>query len=83
MVKFKGFNGGRIIYFVDLRELRLGAGLSQDELAFIVGCSINTISSIELGHYDPDLAMILKLCFALNCSFSDLVIANYVDKFVS
>lgn len=55
-------------YICYLREHRLDAGLTQSQLASLVGCSKNAISSIERGEYMPSLILCYKLCDVLNCS---------------
>lgn len=55
-----------------LKEARTEAGLSQGELAEIVGVSRNTISSIETGQFNPTARLALILCIALNKKFEEL-----------
>ncbi|WP_416905019.1 helix-turn-helix transcriptional regulator [Micromonospora echinospora] len=45
----------------DLRELRLAAGLSQRELAQVLGVSRQTINSIETARYDPSLPLAIAI----------------------
>lgn len=47
-------------------------GLSQTELARLVGVSKNTISSLERGEFNPTAFTALKICQALNKSFEEL-----------
>ncbi|MBQ6569622.1 MAG: helix-turn-helix transcriptional regulator [Clostridia bacterium] len=47
-------------------------GLSQAELAKMVGVSRNTISSIETGQFCPTAKLALILCIALDKKFEDL-----------
>ena len=49
-----------------LKEARAEKGLSQAELAKIVGVSRNTISSIETGQFNPTAKLALVLCIALD-----------------
>lgn len=56
-----------------LRELRLGAGLTQEELGFEADLRRTYISILELGHQQPTLTTILKLAKPLGCSASDFV----------
>ena len=55
-----------------VREARKEAGLSQEELADMVGVSRNTISSIERGQFNPTAKLALILCIALEKKFEDL-----------
>ncbi len=55
-----------------LKEERQKAGLSQGELAQLVGVSRNTISSIETGQFNPTAKLALVLCIALNKKFEEL-----------
>lgn len=56
----------------NLKEVRLQAKLSQAKLAEIVGVSRNTISSIEIGQFNPTAKLALILCIALDKKFEDL-----------
>lgn len=55
-----------------LKKARVEAGLSQSELAAMVGVSRNTISSIETGQFNPTAKLALILCIALDKKFEDL-----------
>ena len=55
-----------------LKEARADRGLSQAELAKLVGVSRNTISSIETGQFSPTAKLALVLCTALDRKFEDL-----------
>ncbi len=55
-----------------LKEARAEQGLSQSELARMVGVSRNTISSIETGQFNPTAKLALVLCIALDKSFEEL-----------
>ncbi|MBQ2069980.1 MAG: helix-turn-helix transcriptional regulator [Bacilli bacterium] len=52
--------------------VRKDKGLSQLELAKLVGVSRNTISSIETGQYEPTAKLALLLCVALDRKFEEL-----------
>ena len=47
-------------------------GLSQTELAKLVGVSRNTISSIETGQFNPTAKLALIICIALDKKFEEL-----------
>jgi putative transcriptional regulator len=55
-----------------LREVRTEQGLSQAELAKLVGVSRNTISSLETGQFQPTAKLALILCIALDKKFEEL-----------
>ena len=55
-----------------LKQARTEAGLSQGELAEMVGVSRNTVSSIETGQFNPTAKLALILCIALNKKFEEL-----------
>ena len=55
-----------------LKVARAEKGLSQTQLAELVGVSRNTISSIETGQLNPTAKLALVLCIALDKKFEDL-----------
>ena len=55
-----------------LVEARKEKGLSQAELAKLVGVSRNTINSIETGQFNPTAKLALILCIALDKKFEEL-----------
>ena len=55
-----------------IKEVRMEKGLSQAELAEMVGVSRNTISSIETGQYYPTAKLALILSLALEKKFEEL-----------
>lgn len=55
-----------------LKIARAEKGLSQGELAEMIGVSRNTISSIETGQFNPTAKLALILCVALDKKFEDL-----------
>ena len=55
-----------------LKAVRTAAGLSQGQLAEMVGVSRNTISSIETGQFCPTAKLALIICIALDMKFEEL-----------
>nr|WP_325304373.1 helix-turn-helix transcriptional regulator [uncultured Dysosmobacter sp.] len=55
-----------------LKVARAEKGLSQTQLAELVGVSRNTISSIETGQFNPTAKLALILCVALDKKFEEL-----------
>ena len=56
----------------NLADIRKEKGLSQADLAKIVGVSRNTISSIETGQYQPTAKLALLICIALDKKFEEI-----------
>ncbi|WP_343209636.1 helix-turn-helix transcriptional regulator [Anaerolentibacter hominis] len=55
-----------------LKAARTEKGLSQDELAGLVGVSRQTINMIERGDYNPSLNLCLKICWVLERTLDEL-----------
>ena len=55
-----------------LKVARAEKGISQGELAKLVGVSRQTISSIETGQFNPTAKLALILCIALDKKFEEL-----------
>lgn len=62
----------QLILHNNLKQIRKEKGISQRELAKLVGVSRNTISSIETGQFNPTAKLALILCIALDKKFEDL-----------
>ena len=56
----------------NLKEYRQKKGLTQSQLAELVGSSKNTISSIETRQFCPTAYLASLLCVALDCKFEEL-----------
>lgn len=56
----------------NLKAARSEKGVSQQQLAEMVGVSRNTISSIETGQFNPTAKLALILCIALDRKFEEL-----------
>ena len=55
-----------------LKEIRTEKGLSQAQLAEMVGVSRNTISSIETGQFSPTAKLALVLSIAFEKQFEEI-----------
>ncbi|MBE9139155.1 helix-turn-helix domain-containing protein [Nodosilinea sp. LEGE 07088] len=55
-----------------ITQMRTKAGLTQTELAQLVGVSENTIANWERGSASKWIGNLIKLCGALNCTLEDL-----------
>lgn len=56
-----------------LREHRLRAGLTQDEVAWQVGVSQGSISHYEKGRIEIPLGVLLAFCHLVHASLVDVV----------
>ena len=79
MVKLPSFgfedvhdNDGELELKNRLKTARAERGLSQVDLAQLVGVSRQTISAIETGLFNPTAKLALVLCIALDKKFEDL-----------
>ena len=55
-----------------IKEYRVNAEITQEELAKAVGVSRQSINSIERGHYVPSLPLAIKFAAYFNCSMENL-----------
>ncbi len=55
-----------------LKEVRIERGLTQKELAELVGTTRQTIISIEQSSFNPSARLALLLSIALEAKFEDL-----------
>lgn len=55
-----------------LKMARAEKGISQSDLAEMIGVSRNTVSSIETGQFNPTAKLALILCIALDKKFEEL-----------
>lgn len=55
-----------------IRERRIQAGWTQQELAERCAVSRQTINAVETGKYDPSLPLAFSLAAAFSCRIEDL-----------
>ncbi len=55
-----------------LRMYRVGAGLTQEELAMKVEVTRQTIGLIEAGKYNPSLNLCISICKTLGVSLNKI-----------
>ena len=55
-----------------LRELREAKGLTQAQLADLIGVSRKTVNTVENGVFIPSTVVALKLAGALDCAVEEL-----------
>lgn len=66
-----------------LLKLRKQKGLSQEEIANIIGVSRQTISKWETGESNPDFDKIIPLCDLYNITTDELIRGEVTDKKIS
>jgi transcriptional regulator with XRE-family HTH domain len=67
------FTPPNVAFGMVLRNFRLAAGLSQEQLGLESGVQRNFISLIETGQNQPTIATVFKLASALNVKPSRLI----------
>lgn len=55
-----------------VRELRTGAGMTQQQLAELVHVSARTIISLEKGQYNPSLLLAYRMALVFGTTVEDL-----------
>lgn len=55
-----------------MREARARKGLSQAELAKLVGVSRQTVNAVERGDYNPTINLCIAICKQLDCTLDQL-----------
>jgi transcriptional regulator with XRE-family HTH domain len=63
----------RALFGRNLRRLRKGLGVSQEELAFGAELDRTYVSSVERGHRNISIDNIFRLAYALQCDPRDLL----------
>lgn len=56
----------------NMKLLRKGSGLTQENIAKKTGVTRQTINAIENSKYNPSLELALKLSKIFNCSVEDI-----------
>ncbi|MEL6048730.1 MAG: helix-turn-helix transcriptional regulator [Methanothrix soehngenii] len=62
-----------------IKELRARHGLTQEELARMVGVRRETILFLEKGKYNPSLKLACKITLALQASIDEIFIFEEED----
>jgi transcriptional regulator with XRE-family HTH domain len=57
----------------EIRQARLAARLTQEELAFRAGISRQYVSLLELNQKSPTVDMLIRVCRAMNASAGKIV----------
>lgn len=56
-----------------IRELRKSKGLTQKQLAKILGCSPSAVSNWEQGIREPNISCLIDISIYFNCSIDFLL----------
>ena len=57
----------------EIRKARIGAGLTQEKLAFRAGVSRQYVSLLELDEKSPTVNVLIRLCRAMGTSAGKIV----------
>ena len=57
-----------------LEEIRKARGIKQEDLATELGVSLQTISSLEKGRYNPSILLAFKIARHFDLSIEDVFI---------
>lgn len=80
MINKNLINEARTIIGAELRNLRQKKGLSQTQVAELVGLTTNTISKVEIGKFDFGIDILFKLsiiyAFTINLAWKENGDAN-------
>lgn len=63
-----------------IRQIRKNNNLSQEEFAFRIGVSRQTVSAWELGTMKPDIGKIKKICKIFDIKADELLFSEGVDE---
>lgn len=65
---------------IRIKEIRINKGLTQDNLAEMVGCNTSHISNIENNHTKVSLNVLLSIANSLNTSIDYLLSNQYENS---
>lgn len=72
--------GRKVVFKNRIKELRQARGLSQTELANLVGSTQNTISSLETGQYSPTAYLSGLIAIAFGCTWEEVFYYEFDEK---
>ena len=61
----------------NLKELRFKNKISQEQLAMKVGCTRQTIHSIENNKYSPSFLLVSKIAYVLNSNANEIITITF------
>lgn len=67
----------------NLQHLRATRGMSQEQLAMLVGVSRQSVTKWESEKSYPEMDKLLKLCQIFECTLDDLVTGDWTDRAIS
>ena len=63
-----------------IEEIRKEKGIRQEEFAKTLGVSRQTISSLEIGRYNPSIFLAYKIARYFDCSIEEVFIFEEDEK---
>ncbi len=70
------FNSAIQTLAINIRQLRMAAGLSQEALALSADVDRTYVSQIERGIGNPSLLILCRLCDVLDVAVADLLVVR-------
>ncbi len=70
------FNSAIQALAINIRQLRMAAGLSQEALALSADVDRTYVSQIERGIGNPSLLILCRLCDVLDVAVADLLVVR-------
>ena len=68
------------VFVNHIKEYRIAKGITQEELGALVGCSRNTIASLERGDSEPSAYIACLLAEALDTKFEILFELRKIEE---
>lgn len=77
---YDALEGDTLQYYLNLptvnmgiKKMRINRGLSQGQLADLIGVAQQHVSRWETGNHRPSVDVLIKIAEVLNCNISDLI----------
>jgi transcriptional regulator with XRE-family HTH domain len=62
-----------------IRELRVSRGLTQEQLADLIGIERTRVTEYETGRHEPTHPMLVRFATALDCEWHDFYLPSEND----
>ena len=69
-------------YKISLKAARVNAGMTQSEVAEVMGVALSTVVSWEKGHHQPSTRTVVKLAELYKIPIQGLSLANLINYYL-